>query len=229
MKVSSISSSKVVTLSETSEKTSDSPASKSPTSQLQQEELSGESHSLPSSPRRLRRAQSHGVKKLTSELFSTDSDISRSLEIVYTEPEEDPRRKLSERYRHSSSSNSDAASNERLEKRKPSVTQLRKSPDPAVYSRSQSCSKTSSASESPYELKHAAAVSEARKSSGSPMGSKDKKVPSPTKIHHPAPSAAALKVQTSDEIISPVLEVECHTPQKSTTPRLHRSTGWFVH
>ena len=57
---------------------------KSPTVQLRS---SGEisPHSLPSSPRQLRRTVSNGVKKLTSELFSTDNDLSRSLEIVYSE------------------------------------------------------------------------------------------------------------------------------------------------
>ena len=225
----STSSSKHVRLSESSEGRTEEDDSgrqleKSSTSQLQQETSSEVSaHSLPSSPRRLRRAHSIGVKKLTSELFSTDSDISRSLEIVYTEPEEDSRRKLSQRYRHGSSSgNSDGSitNNEsgKLEKRKPSVTQLRKSPEASRsdYTRSESCSgrvssaKTSS-TESPYELQHAErkkGVTEA------PMPLSGSSKPSPTKIKHPEPSSASLKEQISDEVISPVLAVESHTPQK---------------
>merc|ERR1712223_1273912 len=106
---------------------------KSPTAQLRS---SGEisPQSLPSSPRHLRRTVSNGVKKLTSEIFSTDNDLSRSLEIVYTEPSNDEKRKLSERYRHTSSSS--GASNgsvnndqNKIEKRKASVTQIRKTPD----------------------------------------------------------------------------------------------------
>ena len=49
-----------------------------------------------------------------------------------------------------------------------------------------------------------------------PPSSSDKKVPSPTKIRPPLQSTASLKEQISEEIISPVLEVECHTPEKSS-------------
>ena len=226
--------------------TSTSPPRKSPVSQLQQDALSESAHSLPSSPRRLQRKHSDGVKKLTSELFSTESDISRSLEIVYVEPGEDSRRKLSERYRHSSSSgNSDGsithevpgqespASNGKLEKRKPSVTQIRKSSDVSKESSGPSSlgttepeqdqverSKTSSSE--PYDLQHKTETMTGDScltkspTSSPPPSSSDKKVPSPTKIRPPFQSTASLKEQISEEIISPVLEVECHTPEKSS-------------
>merc|ERR1712013_252875 len=51
--------------------------------------------SLPSSPKK-----KNSVKNIvTSELFSSDKDISRSLELVYTEPHEDPKEKLSSIYK----------------------------------------------------------------------------------------------------------------------------------
>ena len=52
--------------------------------------------------------------------------------------------------------------------------------------------------------------------SSPPPSSREKKAPSPTKIKPPIQSAASLKEQKSEEIISPVLEVESHTPEKST-------------
>jgi hypothetical protein len=226
--------------------TSSSPPRKSPVSQLQQDALSGSAHSLPSSPRKLQRTHSSGVKKLTSELFSTESDICRSLELVYVEPGENSRRKLSERYRHSSSSgNSDGsiahevagqespASAGKLEKRKPSVTRIRKSSDVSKESSGPSSlvttdpeqdqierSKTSSSE--PYDLQHKTETMTGDScitkspTSSPPPSSSDKKVPSPTKIRPPFQSTASLKEQISEEIISPVLEVECHTPVKSS-------------
>lgn len=227
-----------------STETSTSPPRKSPISQLQQDALSESAHSLPSSPRRIQRAHSGGVKKLTSESFSTESDICKSLELVYVEPGEDSRRKLSERYRHSSSSgNSDgsitheAPGHERsgsvtkLEKRKPSVTQIRKSSEVTTESSGHSSlvttepepeqverSKTSSSE--PYDLQHKTETvtdSYFTKSptSSPPPSSSDKKIPSPTKIRPPIQSTASLKEQISEEILSPSLEVECHTPEKT--------------
>ena len=260
------SSSKQVKLSETSPEVAPSSVSelereaatngtssalrKSPAvSNLQHDALSEVSaNSLPSSPRRLQRAHSNGVKKLTSELFSTESDISRSLEIVYAEPEENSRRKMSERYRHSSSSgNSDgsithedacpgsAASSHKFEKRKPSVTQLRKTSETSKQSSAHSPSIATTETESefvesskgtpsePYDLQHKTETvtvkSHTTKSptSSPPASSNEKKIiPSPTKIKPPLQSTASLKEQISEEIISPVLEVECHTPEKSS-------------
>ena len=227
-----------------STETSSSPPRKSPVSQLQQDALSESAHSLPSSPRRIQRAHSGGVKKLTSESFSTESDICKSLELVYVEPGEDSRRKLSERYRHSSSSgNSDGSmthetagqersgSVSKLEKRKPSVTQIRKSSEVSAESSGHSSlvttepeqeqierSKTSSSE--PYDLQHktettADSYNTKSPTSSPPPSSSDKKIPSPTKIRPPIQSTASLKEQISEEILSPSLEVECHTPEKT--------------
>ena len=137
-------------------------------------------------------------------MFSTDSDISRSLEIVYKEPESDTRRKLSERYRHSSSSNSDEGESpaEKLEKKKPSVTMLK----------NVTSDKSSESSEDVYELKRTGEVSP--NSSGSISPPSGKKTPSPTKIRQPVCSAS-LKEQVSEEIISPVLDVQVQTPEKT--------------
>jgi hypothetical protein len=237
-----------------------SPPRKSPASNLQQDALSEVSaHSLPSSPRRLRRAHSNGVKKLTSELFSTESDISRSLEIVYVEPGENSRRKLSERYRHSSSSgNSDGSITHevvghgssgsacKLEKRKPSVTQLRKTSEESKQLSGQTSSIGTTENESdhiesskgtssePYDLQHKTETitgeSYATKSpiSSPPASSSDKKIPSPTKIKPPLQSTASLKEQISEEIISPVLEVESHTPEKSSKLPAKGKGGFYL-
>merc|ERR550519_481092 len=74
--------------------------------------------SLPSSPKK-----KNSVKKvITSELFSSDKDITRSLELVYTEPNEDPKEKLSSIYK-SVCLNKEK---ENLDRRKPSFTQLKR-------------------------------------------------------------------------------------------------------
>ena len=136
------------------------------------------------------------MKKITTELFSTESDLSRSLDIVYTEPEGEPRRKISEKYRHSSSSSStgsgDGAAS--MEKRKPSVTQL------------------SRASPEEEEEEMAAFAEEPP----IPPPRTKKKTPSPTKIKQPcAPLGRASQEQISEEVISPVLEVSLRTPENA--------------
>ena len=198
--------------------------SKSPTAHLKS---SGEisPHSLPSSPRRLRRTTSNGVKKLvTSEIFSTDNDLSRSLEIVYSEPTSDERRKLSERYRHASSSSGASngsvnAEQSKMEKRKASFTPIRKSSDEA------DClieTATAEESVSPYattgyttstsedmKLQHAT-LDDKSDNEKSPI--KEKKTASPTKIL--APTTAQENIQISSDVISPMLDVECSTPER---------------
>merc|ERR1712061_910094 len=119
----------------------------------------------------------------------------------------------------------------KLEKRKPSVTQIRKSSEVSAESSGHSSlvttepeqeqierSKTSSSE--PYDLQHkteTTADSYITKSptSSPPPSSSDKKIPSPTKIRPPIQSTASLKEQISEEILSPSLEVECHTPEKT--------------
>jgi len=72
--------------------------------------------SLPSSPKK-----KESVKKvITSELFSSDKDISRSLELVYTEPNDDPKEKLSSIYK------SVAPIKGNLVERKPSFTKIKR-------------------------------------------------------------------------------------------------------
>ena len=204
------------------------------------------------------------VTKVTSELFSTDSDISRSLELVYKEPrEEDQRRKLSARYRHNSScstANSDGsiASDKshttpappKLEKRKPSVTQLRqrsksRSRSPQSQSRAESRGGASASSrpstetsthsaetEPPYDLQHqpskplTATTSHEvdKKTQVADVAEQvtlpsEKAQPSPTKVTKPSPpSISSLKEQSSDEIITPSLKVECHKPDQTAQP-----------
>ena len=212
---------------------------KSPTAQLRS---SGEMspQSMPSSPRHLRRTVSNGVKKLTSEIFSTDRDLSTSLEIVYSEPSKvDERRKLSERYRHTSSSS--GASNgsvnndqHKIEKRKASVTQIRKTPDELATGELQdfapsgqesddiarSAEPTCSTSDGEMKLYHS---SEPNETKSSPI--KEKKTASPTKIQAPAPASGAIKKKTCSEEFSPMLQVECKTPEcKRASPK-----GWYTY
>ena len=212
---------------------------KSPTAQLRS---SGEMspQSMPSSPRHLRRTVSNGVKKLTSEIFSTDRDLSTSLEIVYSEPSKvDERRKLSERYRHTSSSS--GASNgsvnndqHKIEKRKASVTQIRKTPDELATGELQdsapsgqesddiarSAEPTCSTSDGEMKLYHNPEPNETK---SSPI--KEKKTASPTKIQAPAPASGAIKKKTCSEEFSPMLQVECKTPEcKRASPK-----GWYTY
>ena len=212
---------------------------KSPTAQLRS---SGEMspQSMPSSPRHLRRTVSNGVKKLTSEIFSTDRDLSTSLEIVYSEPSKvDERRKLSERYRHTSSSS--GASNgsvnndqHKIEKRKASVTQIRKTPDELATGELQdfapsgqesddiarSTEPTCSTSDGEMKLYHS---SEPNETKSSPI--KEKKTASPTKIQAPVPASGAIKKKTCSEEFSPMLQVECKTPEcKRASPK-----GWYTY
>ena len=233
--------------------------------------------SAPASPRRTPKPPASTVTKVTSELFSTDSDISRSLELVYKEPrEEDQRRKLSARYRHNSScsANSDGSISSdkagtagtagshtpapKLEKRKPSVTQLRqrsksrsRSPQKSEQSQSRAESRGAVASrpstetsthsaETPYDLQHqpskpltATTSFETAKTSFEDKKTEvtevaaaeqvtlpsEKAQPSPTKVTKPCPpSISSLKEQSSDEIITPSLEVECHKPDQTAQP-----------
>ena len=216
--------------------------SKSPTAQLKS---SGEisPHSLPSSPRRLRRTTSNGVKKLvTSEMFSTDNDLSRSLEIVYSEPTSDERRKLSDRYRHTSSSSGASngsvnAEQSKMEKRKASFTPIRKSSEEGDRGLEPIGSTEGQESDSPYattgyttstsedmKLQHttpvSGATSEVKEDSAEKSPIKEKKIATPTKIM--APTKAQDDVQVSSDVISPMLDVECSTPERKTP---HKSRG----
>merc|ERR1719192_565489 len=76
--------------------------------------------SLPSSPSRKPSVKQRTI--VTSELFSSDDDRSRSLELIYSEPEDDQKQKLSQLYRTASLAND----HEKLEKRKASFTQVKR-------------------------------------------------------------------------------------------------------
>ena len=157
--------------------------------------------SLPSSPRRARKS---AKMVTTSEHFSTDSDLSRSLEIVYNQPEEDARRKLSERYSHSSGDSDNGEG--KLAKRKASVTRL--------SGGSRKASTSESAVTDQYELQHKRP--DEAVSAHSPPPSK--KEPSPTKIVHPAASAI-VREQVSEDHLSPLLDVNVRTPEELDTSK----------
>ena len=181
-------------------------------------ELSLSAHSLPSSPRRLRRAHSSGVKKITSEIFSTESDITRSLEIVYKEPAENSRRKLSEKYRHVSSNGASDGSisndGQKIEKRKASVTLLKGRSDSNEQEFSISKALVDSSSRSNESSSESEEAVETKPKGGEPdLPLLSKKQPSPTKIRQPVTSLKPQ--QSSEEVISPVLQVLCQTPERS--------------
>merc|ERR1712008_228325 len=167
--------------------------------------------------------------------MGTDRDLSTSLEIVYSEPSKvDERRKLSERYRHTSSSS--GASNgsvnndqHKIEKRKASVTQIRKTPDELATGELQdsapsgqesddiarSAEPTCSTSDGEMKLYHSPEPNETKSSP-----SKEKKTASSTKIQAPAPASGAIKKKTCSEEFSPMLQVECKTPEcKRASPK----------
>jgi hypothetical protein len=188
-----------------------SPPLKSPVSVLKSTSPDISTQSLPSSPKRLVHSNSNGVKKITSELFSSATDLSRSLEIVYKEPEEDPKRKLSSQYRTESPNNSAENVNKKLEKRKASFTQLRKYSDyeTSIYKSQQSCpggfsdnieTESNSADFTPYVTV---------------IHPPHKKPPSPTKVSLPKSPSSPNHQQVSEEKISPILEVKCKTPERS--------------
>merc|ERR1712226_948430 len=96
-------------------------ALRSPVSHLVANQPSSQSiQSLPSSPSRKPSVKQRSI--VTSELFSSDEDKSRSLELIYSEPEDDQKQKLSHIYRTASPAND----NEKLEKRKASFTQVKR-------------------------------------------------------------------------------------------------------
>ena len=217
-------SSKKVTMTDSAQEYPLYDDDKSPTAQLRS---SGECspHSLPSSPRHLRRTVSNGVKKLTSEIFATDNDLSRSLEIVYSEPSSDERRKLSERYRHTSSSSgasNGSVNNEqkKVEKRKASVTQIRKTPDEDLARDSTTpcsgpeSSTTTTTTDQEMKLQHSSEPLEKSSKSQDTSPIREKKTASPTKIQTPAPTSGS--VQISSEDFTPMLQVECKTPECKT-------------
>ena len=54
---------------------------------------------------------------------------------------------------------------------------------------------------------------------------KEKKTASPTKIQAPAPASGAIKKKTCSEEFSPMLQVECKTPEcKRASPK-----GWYTY
>ena len=89
--------------------------------------------------------------------------------------------------------------------------------------------------ETPYDLQHqpskpltATTSFEDKKSEGAEVAAaaaeqvtlpSEKAQPSPTKVTKPCPpSISSLKEQSSDEIITPSLEVECHKPGQTAQP-----------
>jgi len=113
---------------------------RSPVSVLMSGTPSQSVQSLPSSPQRKQSVKQKTV--VTSELFSSDEDKSRSLELIYTEPEDNQRQILSSIYR----SASPAKDHGSLEKRKASFTQVKRV---SVIDRQQSDSELLSGSSSP--------------------------------------------------------------------------------
>merc|ERR1712008_617962 len=116
-----------------------------------------------------------------------------------------------------------------IEKRKASVTQIRKTPDELATGELQdsapsgqesddmgrSAEPTCSTSDGEMKLYHSPEPNETK---SSPI--KEKKTASPTKIQAPAPASGAIKKKTCSEEFSPILQVECKTPEcKRASPK----------
>jgi len=194
---------------------------KSPLSVVKSMSPTNSIQSLPSSP--LKVGRSCSVRKLTSESFSSENDISRSLEIVYVEPEVSQLEQMSAQYRTSSPN-----TGKKFEKRKPSYTQLRRptsnelrsdSPDKGDFSESDI---PSSSSPEVYEMPKAKSVDFTPYMTDiKPLESK--KSLSPTKIA--TPSNYILEQQISSEILSPILDVQSHTPVRSPEKKFEYVQG----
>jgi len=184
----------------------------------------GSLQSLPSSPLKVKTS----VRKLTSESFSSDNDISRSLEIVYVQPEADPKEEMKAQYRASPSS--PGLSEEKTEKRKASFTQLKRpvsqepgvellekenlseSDLPSISSPDQyDMPKTKSADFTPY-------VSDFEPPTF-------KKLPSPTKILTPVVTSSPVHQQLAEETFSPIFEILSKTPLRSPEKKFEYVEG----
>jgi hypothetical protein len=124
---------------------------------------------------------------------------------VYKEPAENSRRKLSEKYRHVSSNGASDGSisndSQKMEKRKASVTPLQKG-----RAESGETPAAKSPRSSDEEVDRAGAADDS-------LPALEKKQPSPTKLKQPV--TVARSELTSAEVISPVLQVVCQTPERS--------------
>jgi len=182
---------------------------------------SGSLQSLPASPLKAKTS----VRKLTSESFSSENDISRSLEIVYVQPEIDPKEELKAQY---SAAFSSSPSVEKMEKRKASFTQLKRpaSHEPCLeslekgnlsesdilsFSSPDDMPKTKSADFTPYL------------SNIEPPTFK--KLPSPTKILTPVVTSSPVHKQLTEDDFSPVFEIHSKTPLRSPEKKFEYVEG----
>ena len=181
--------------------------------------------SLPSSP--MKAVRSVSVRKLTSESFSSENDISRSLEIVYVEPELDPKETFSAQYRTNSPLYTE---NTKFEKRKASFTQLKRPPSNELRSDSpekENMSESdipSSASPDFFEFpKVTSAEFTPYVSDVEPL--MNKKLTSPTKIIAPYTSSSPVQHVVSNEILSPILDIQSQTPLRSPEKKFEYVQG----
>jgi hypothetical protein len=174
------------------------------------------------------------VRKLTSESFSSENDISKSLEIIYVEPEVNQTEMIAH-YRMSSPGVDQV---KEFQKRKPSYTQLKRplSTDPAnLTSRSNSPTDKGSLSESdmpitssssePYEM---ATTTQQGGNDFTPYVSDIepllcKTVTSPTKIIRT--SSPMEEPQFTEEILSPILSINSSTPVRSPEKKFEYVEG----
>ncbi len=194
----------------------------------------GSNFSLPGSP--VKAGSSKSVRKLTSESFSSENDISKSLEIIYVEPEVD-QKELVAHYRMSSPGVDQV---KEFQKRKPSYTQLKRplstdpvssttrSDSPDKGSQSESDLPITSSSSEPYEMAMAIATSgdfTPYVSDVEPLLAKT--LPSPTKIIRA--SSPSEEPQIIEEILSPILSVHSSTPARSPEKKFEYVEGKDTH
>ena len=194
--------------------------SKSSVSNLKSISPGGSLQSLPSSPLKGKIS----VKKLTSESFSSENDISRSLEIVYVQPENDPKEQLKAQYR----TVSPVPTMEKVEKRKASFTQLKRpsSQEPGLeFMEKENLSDVPlTSSVDHYDMPKAISADFTPYISDiDPLTFK--KPPSPTKILTPVITSSPVHQQLAEDKFSPVFEIHSKTPLRSPEKKFEYVEG----
>jgi hypothetical protein len=167
------------------------------------------------------------VKKLTSESFSSENDISRSLEIIYVQPEVDPKEEMKAQY---CTTYSPPLSEDKIEKRKASFTQLKR---PVAYEPGAETLEKENLSESDIPSNSSPDQFDMPKTKSADFTPyisdfeppTFKKLPSPTKILTPAVTSSPFRQQLAEEKFSPVFEILSKTPLRSPEKKFEYVEG----
>jgi hypothetical protein len=199
--------------------------SKSSPSYIKSMSPNGSLQSVPSSPLKV----SGSIKKyFTSESFSSGNDISQSLDIVYMQPEVDPKEQLKAQY---STVSMGSVQEKIMDRRKASFTQLKRpslqEPDLELDKKDQE-TKQFDSSGLQYDMPKAKSADFLPYISNfDPPTSK--KLPSPTKIINPVIMSSSACQQSKEETFSPVFEIHSKTPLRSPEKKFEYLEGKSWH